>query len=495
MALFLTSLLHILQPGTLFIMTAGVAAGIFIGAMPGLTAIMGVTLLLPFTYGMDPSAGMLMLLSIFFGGIYGGSITAILIKTPGTPASAATVLDGGPLADKGEGGRAVGISTFASFCGGFLSAILCATISPQLAKIALEFGPGEYFALALFGLTIIASISGKSMVKGLISGAIGLILSTVGMDPINGFPRLTFGVTQLYSGFAVVPILIGFFAISNVLVNISDGVQTIFVKQKINRILPTWADMKKCFPISMVCGLIGAFIGAVPAAGADIGAFVSYDLTKRFSKKSKEFGTGIIEGVAAPEAGNNGVTGGAMIPMLTLGVPGDATTALLMGAMTLQGLQPGPMLFKNHADIVFRIFAGMMVANIIMLILGLLGVRLFVKFVSVKPYFLTPVIFIMCIVGSYALRNNFFDIIVTLIAGVIGYFFFKLDVPIPPMVLAVILGPMAETNLRRAFITSKGNLAMFLHRPITVFLLLLAVLSAMTPFFLRMKEKKSVSKT
>jgi putative tricarboxylic transport membrane protein len=471
-------------------MIVGTAGGIFIGAMPGLTALMGVTLFLPFTYGMDAVAGMLMLLAITFGAIYGGSITAILIKIPGTPASAATLLDGVPLAEKGEGGRAVGISTIASFFGGFLSAVICALISPQLAKIALEFGPGEYFALAVFGLSIIASISGKSFAKGLISGTIGLILCSVGMDPITGFPRLTYGIVNLYSGFSVVPLLIGFFAISNILITIDEGVKTIFIQQKVNRVIPTWGDIKKCLPISIRSGLIGTFIGAVPAAGADIGAFVAYDMAKRFSKKSKEFGTGIIEGVAAPEAGNNGVTGGAMIPMLTLGVPGDATTAVLLGALTLQGLQPGPLLFRDHADIVSQIFAGMLVANIIMLILGLLGVRMFVKFVSVKPYLLTPVIFAMCVVGSYALRNNFFDVIVTMIAGVIGYFFTKLDIPYSPMVLALILGPMAESNLRRAFVTSRGSLEIFYTRPITVILLLIAVLSAIGPILLRMREKK-----
>jgi putative tricarboxylic transport membrane protein len=494
MILFFNALLQVLQPDMLLIMALGVAGGIFIGAMPGLTALMGVTLLLPFTYGMEASAGMLVLLSITFGAIYGGSITAILIKTPGTPASAATMLDGGPMADRGEGGRAVGISTVASFFGGFLSALVCTTIAPQLAKVALEFGPSEYFALAVFGLTIIASISGKSLSKGLISGALGLIISTVGMDPISGFPRLTFGITNLYSGFAVVPILIGFFAISNILINIDEQVQSIMVQNKVDRVIPTLKDLKKCLPISINCGLIGTFIGAIPAAGADIGAFVSYDMTKRFSRRSQDFGTGIVEGVAAPEAGNNGVTGGAMIPMLTLGVPGDATTAVLLGALTLQGLQPGPLLFRDHADVVFKIFAGMLVANVIMLILGLLGVRLFIKFVSVKPYLLTPVIFLMCVVGSYALRNNFFDVIITMIAGFIGYFFTKLEIAPSPMVLAIILGPMAESNLRRAFITSHGNLTVFLARPITVALLILAVFSALFPVFLRWKENKKARK-
>ncbi len=490
MGQFLDAVAYVMQPDMLLIMFLGVAGGIFIGAMPGLTALMGVTLLLPFTYGMEATAGMLMLLSITFGAIYGGSITAILIKTPGTPASAATVFDGGPMADRGEGGRAVGISTVASFLGGFLSAIICAAVAPQLARIALEFGPGEYFALAVFGLTIIASVSGNSLSKGLISGMIGLIVSSVGQDHMTGSPRLTFGVTNLLSGFEVVPVLIGLFAIANIIDALRSQVSQLYTPQSVSRVLPSWGDFKKCLPISFRSGLIGTFIGCVPAAGADIGAFVSYDMAKRFSKNPQAFGTGIVEGVAAPEAGNNGVTGGAMVPMLALGVPGDATTAVLLGALTLQGLQPGPMLFREHADTVYQIFAGMLVANVIMLIMGLAGVRLYLKFVSVKQYLLMPVIFLMCVVGSYALRNNFFDVAVMLLAGVVGYFFLKLDIPPSPMVLAIILGPMAESNLRRALIASKGNLAVYAARPITVLLLLMAFASALWPFYVRRREKR-----
>jgi putative tricarboxylic transport membrane protein len=475
------------------LMVVCVIAGIFVGVLPGLTALMGVTLLLPFTYGMDATSGMVMLVCIYFSVIYGGSITAILLKIPGTPASAATLLDGAVMGERGEGGRAIGISTIATFCGGIISSIACASIAPQLARIALEFGPSEYFALAFFGLTIIASVSGKSLSKGLIAGCIGLIISTVGMDPISGFPRLTFGISNLYGGFSVVPILIGFFAIANVIKDINEsGLETTkVVKQKIKRILPSWQDIKTCFPISFGSGIIGTFIGVIPAAGPDIGAWVTYDTAKRVSRKSKQFGTGIVEGVAAPEAGNNAVCGGAMVPMLTLGIPGDATTAVMLGALTMQGLQPGPLLFRDNAPFVFNIFAGMFVANILILILGLAGVRLYAKMVSVKPYVLTPIIFLMCIVGSFALNNNFFDVLVTMIAGFIGYFFLKLEIPIAPMCLAIILGPIAESNLRRAFILSRGDLTVYASRPITIILLALAFLAILIPLILRMKDKKT----
>lgn len=386
----LTALGEILSPQYLLMMIAGTIGGIMIGAMPGLTSVMGVTLLLPFTYGMDPAAGISMLLAISFGAIYGGSITAILIGTPGTPASAATMIEGRQFTARGEGGRAIGLSTFASWIGGTISALVLICVAPQLAKLALKFGPPEYFCLAVFGLTIIASISGKNMLKGIIAGLIGLLLSTIGLDPLTGFSRYSFGVVNLYSGLQTVPLMIGLFAIAQVFMNFKTGVAQNHITQKVTRVLPAREDLKKSLPVSIMCGFIGTFIGIIPAAGADIAAFVSYDVAKKRSKHPEEFGTGCVEGIAAPEAGNNGDTSGALVPMLTLGVPGDATAAVLIGALTLQGLQPGPQLFTEHMDIVNRIFASTLVANFLFLVLGLLGVRLFIKVIQIKPYILTP---------------------------------------------------------------------------------------------------------
>ena len=494
----ITALGELLSPQYLLMMIAGTMGGIMIGAMPGLTSVMGVTLLLPFTYGMDPAAGISMLLAISFGAIYGGSITAILIGTPGTPASAATMIEGRQFTARGEGGRAIGLSTFASWIGGTISALVLICVAPQLAKLALKFGPPEYFCLAVFGLTIIAgnagndgkavfgltiiaSISGKNMLKGIIAGLLGLLLSTIGLDPLTGFSRYSFGVVNLYSGLQTVPLMIGLFAIAQVFMNFRTGVAQNQITQKVTRVLPSKEDLKKSLPVSIMCGFIGTFIGIIPAAGADIAAFVSYDVAKKRSRHPEEFGTGCVEGIAAPEAGNNGDTSGALVPMLTLGVPGDATAAVLIGALTLQGLQPGPQLFTEHMDIVNRIFASTLVANFLFLVLGLLGVRLFIKVIQIKPYILTPIIFVLCILGSYALRNNMFDVGAMLLIAVVGYFFLKLEIPIAPIVLALILGPLAESNLRRSLLLSQGSASIFFTRPICIFFLVLALVSLCWP--------------
>lgn len=477
-----SALFEILQPQFLLMMACGTIGGIIIGAMPGLTSVMGVTLLLPFTYGMDASAGMALLLSISFGAIYGGSITAILISTPGTPASAATVIEGSKFTARGEGGRAVGISTFSSWIGGTISAIVLILVAPQLAKVALSFSAPEYCCLAVFGLTIIASISGKNMLKGIIAGLIGLLLSTIGLDPMTGFSRYSFGIVNLYSGIQTVPLMIGLFAISQVMVNLKEGVKQNVVKQKVTSVIPSKADLKQSLPVAVMCGFIGTFIGIIPAAGADIAAWVSYDVAKKRSKHPELFGTGCVEGLAAPEAGNNGDTSGALVPMLTLGVPGDATAAVLIGALTLQGLQPGPMLFKEHMDTVNHIFASALVANALMLIFGLLLIRVFIKVIQIKSYILTPIIFVLCILGSYAIRNNIFDVGMMLIAAFIGYFMIYLEIPIAPIILALILGPMAESNLRRSLLMSGGSWAIFVTRPVCIFFLLLAVISLLWPF-------------
>lgn len=482
---------YILQPKVLLLMLAGSAGGIMIGAMPGLTSVMGVTLLLPFTFGMDAGAGIAMLLAISFGAIYGGSITAILIHTPGTPASAATMLDGCKFAERGEGGRAIGISTTSSWIGGTISAIILIILAPQLAKLALKFSAPEYCTLALFGLTVIASISGKNMLKGIIAGLVGLLISTIGLDPMTGFSRYSFGVVNLYNGFQVVALMIAFFAVADLFKNFHTGVSQNVVKQKVDRVLPSKEDMREALPVSIRSAIIGTFIGIIPAAGADIAAFVSYDVAKKLSKHPEKFGTGCVEGVAAPEAGNNGDTSGALVPMLTLGVPGDATAAVLIGALTLHGLQPGPLLFTDHADVVHQIFASSLVANLLFLILGLAAIRLFVKVIQIKPYILTPIIFILCIMGSYALRNNMFDVLSMLCFAVVGYFFLYMEIPIAPIVLALILGPMLESNLRRSLLMSQGSWTIFFTRPLSVFFLLLAVVSVCWPLISRKKKAKA----
>lgn len=480
----------ILNPIMILNIVVGVAGGICIGALPGLTATMGVALILPLTFNMDASSGMLLLLGVYIGAIYGGSISAILLKTPGTPASAATAEDGYAFSRRGEGGRALGIATVASFVGGSVSCILLMLISPQLAKLALRFSSPEFFMLALFGLSIIASVSGTSLAKGLLCGCIGLLLSMIGIDNITGYIRFTYNNVNLLSGISFIPVMIGLFAMSQAFISIEEISIKDIVEQKIDRVLPTKEDLKTIFKISPFTGLIGTFIGIVPGAGADIGAFVSYNEVKRLSKYPEKFGTGIPDAIAASEGGNNGVTGGAMIPMLTLGIPGDATAAIMIGALTIQGLQPGPKLFTDNRVLMYTIFAGLLLANVVMLILGLSGIKLFTKVLSIPKTVLVPIIMILCVVGSYAINMNLFDVGVMVFFGIIGYFLQKLKVPTSPAVLALILGPLAESHFRRALLMSGGTALTFVQSPIAMFFCFMSIITLFWPIINKMKLKR-----
>ena len=469
------------NPVTLFTIFVGVAAGISIGAMPGLTSTMGIALLMPLTFAMEPHIGIMLLIGEFIGAIYGGSITAILINTPGTPSAAATVLDGYPFTRRGESGRAIGISTVASFGGGIISGILLIFVAHIIASVALKFSAPETFALAFFGISIISSVSGKSLIKGLLSGCIGLILSLVGIDNITGFTRFAFGTTFLMGGFSFIPVMVGLFAMSQCFLNIEDIEQKNTLTQKITRALPTLQDIKTIWKTILRGGLTGTFIGAMPGAGGDISAFISYDMERRFSKHPQLFGTGIPEGIAAPESSNNGTTGGALIPLLTLGIPGDSNTAVMLGALMIHNLIPGPMLFVQQAATVNTLFIGFMVANIFMLILGLSGIRLFVRIVQIPSRILIPIIIVLCILGSFAINNNFLDVVVMLVAGFFGYILIKGGFPLSPIVLALILGPMAEGNLRRSLVMSQGNPIIFIERPIAAAFIVIGVISLFLP--------------
>lgn len=453
----------------------GVTGGITIGSLPGLTATMGVALLVPFTFGRPPVESLAMLLGIYCGGMYGGSISAILIRTPGTPAAAATVLEGYPMGQRGEAGRALAMALFASFSGGMIGALIMTFLSPFVAGVALEFSYVEYFALALFGLSVIISISGTSIVKGIMSGFFGLLLSTIGMDPISGFPRFVFGRMDLMEGPAFIPTLIGLFAVAELFSNIEKMGVTEKIQARIGQFLPSWADIKTSATNIGKSSLIGTIVGAIPGAGGDIAAFVSYAEAKRSSKHPEKFGTGLIEGVAATESANNACSGGAMIPLLSLGVPGDAVTAVLLGAFIIQGLQPGPLLYKEHLDVVYNVFASMIVANVAMLIVGAVGVRFFAKVIGIQKEILIPIIFVLSLVGSYAMRQNVFDVYLTIGFGVVGYIMQRYHYPLSPILLALILGPMAESNLRRSMVVSGGDWHILFSRPIAVGLMVLAV--------------------
>ncbi len=470
------------NPISLVFIAVGVTAGIILGSLPGLTATMGCALLIPFTFSLPPIQGLVMLMGIFSGGIYGGSISGILIRTPGTPAAAATLLDGHPLSQKGEAGKAIGIATIASFVGGTVGALIMSFLSPQIARFGLRFGPPEFFALAIFGLSMIVSISGKSILKGFISAIFGLLIATIGFDPLSGVPRFHFGNPNLLGGVEFIPALIGLFGFAQVFRNVEKMEIIPHIKSKVGKILPGRKETLKLLPTMVKSGAMGTFIGSVPGLGCDVAAFIAYGEAKRTSKTPEEFGKGSLVGIAAPEAANNGGTGGAMIPMLTLGIPGDAVTAVLLGALTIHGLQPGPLLFRDHIDIVFPIFAGMILCQIALLIIGLSGAKLFARLINIDRRVLTPVIFLLCIMGSYAMRFSFFDVGLALVVGIVAYFMEYGGFSVSPILLALILGPMAEQNMRRSFMLSHGDPMIFVTRPISLIFLLLTVVITITSY-------------
>jgi len=487
---------QIMDPMLLLYLFLGVAVGIFAGALPGLTATMSVALALPLTFGMPPAAGILLLIGVYKGAIKGSAIPSILLNTPGTPASAATVMDGFAFAKRGEAGRALGLSATASTVGGLISCVIVILVAPQLARFALRFSSPEFFLLAVFGLTIIASVSGKNMAKGVLVGFFGMMLSMVGIDVVTGFSRYTFGNVNLLGGISFIPAMIGLFAMAEVFSNIEDLAEKTMEVQKVSKIVPTRKDLKAIFKTGGIHGVLGTFIGIIPGAGAEIAAFVSYSLQKQTAKNPEDYGTGIPEGVIAPESSSNAQTGGALIPMLTLGIPGDATTAVLIGALTIQGLQPGPLLFQNHPVLVYTIFVGMFLANIFMLIIGLSTINLFAKILSIPKSILTTIIIILSIVGSFAINMNYFDVFVMLGFGILGYFMKKLDVPVAPATIGLILGPMAERHFRTALIMSGGDYTVFFSSPISIVFILLIIGSFALPIVKgKFAKKKLEAKT
>jgi putative tricarboxylic transport membrane protein len=475
--LMMSSYGAVFTPSVMLLIAVGVTAGIVIGALPGLTATMGVALLVPLTFGRPPLESLSMLMGIYAGAMYGGAISAILIRTPGTPAAAATVLEGYPMARRGEAGRAMAMALFASFFGGVAGAVIMTLASPLVSSFALRFGPIEYFGLALFGLSVIISISGRSLIKGFMSAFFGLLICTIGFDPISGYPRYTFGAMEMMEGPPFIPTLIGLFAVSEVFnESLKSGVVK-SVTAKLDQYLPSWADIKYCFKELCRSSVIGSVVGAIPGAGGDIASFISYGEAKRASKNPELYGKGQIEGLAASECANNACQGGAMIPLLSLGVPGDAVTAVLLGAFTIQGLQPGPLLYTEHIDIVYQIFASMMVAQFAMQFIGMAGIQLFARVIMVDRSILTPAIFVMAMVGAFAMRSNIFDVYTTLVFGMIGFVMMRYDFPLSPILLALILGPMAEANLRRAMVMSGGEWSILVSSPIAVTMMVLAVVS------------------
>ena len=478
------------QPINLVAMAVSVAIGIMIGALPGLSAAMGVALLIPITFGMPASTGLIVLAGVYCGAIFGGSISAILIHTPGTPASAATAIDGYQLTLKGKAGKALGTAIISSFFGGLLSCISLYFFAPALAKLAMAFGSPEYFWLSIFGLTIIAGVSTDSLLKGLISGALGLLLSTVGMDPMNGVFRFTFGQAALYEGLPFTATLIGLFSMSQVLVLAEKKIRKAGELVKFDdRVLLNRKEMKLIAPTIVRSWIIGNLIGILPGAGASIASFMGYNEARRASKHKEDFGHGSIEGIAGSEAANNAVTGGSLIPTLTLGIPGESVTAVLMGGLLIQGMQPGPDLFNKFSGVTYTFFAGFVLVQFFMLVIGLLGAKGFAKLSRVSDAILIPVVFSLSVVGSYAIRNSMVDVGVMFAFGVLGYLIKKFDLNPAAIVLALILGPIGEKGLRRALLLSGGNPSILLSTPICWGLLVLCIFGIFSPIIMKKVEQ------
>ena len=484
--------INALTPINLLMMIGGVAMGIVIGCMPGLSAAMGVALMLPMTFTMEPETGLIVLGAIYCGAIFGGSISAILIHTPGTPASAATAIEGYQMTLKGQAGKALFTACWSSFWGGLLSCISLYFFAPLLAQLALKFMSAEYFWLSIFGLTIIAGVSSKSLIKGLMSGAFGLMLSTIGLDPITGVKRFMFGQSFLAEGVNTTCALIGLFSMSQVFILAEKKIVKRAKASKVtDKMRLSRKEIRTLWPTIIRSWIIGNLTGILPGAGASIACFVGYNTAKQFSKNKKDFGHGAIEGVAGSEAANNAVTGGSLIPTLTLGIPGESVTAVLMGGLIIQGLTPGPELFTKYAPMTYTFFAGFVLVQFFMLAVGLIGCKGFANIARLSDAILIPCVTVLCVVGSYAIHKNILDVVVMLIFGVIGYAMRKFDLNTAAVVLALILGPIGEKGLRNALRVSQGSISVLFSSVVDWVLIALCIVGVLSPFFMNKMEKKS----
>lgn len=473
----------------LLIIVCGVIIGIMVGAMPGLSPSTGVALLVPFSYTMSPALAVVLLVSIYISSNYGGSITAVLINTPGTPAAAATALDGYPLTQKGEAGKGLGMSLIASTIGGIFGVIILIVFAVPLAKLAISFHPADYFALAIFGLTTVGSLGSGSVSKAMVAVLFGLLVNTVGLDPISGVSRFSFGIDQLYDGFSLIPALIGLFALSVVFTAFEKGQFGSTIVDKVSGGFPTFRESWKTKFTIVRSSILGTIIGIFPGAGATIASFISYNIAQRTSKEPETFGKGAMDGVAASEAANSSSVGGALIPLLALGIPGSATDAVLIGALQLHDITPGPLLFQSNPEIVYGIFASLIIANAIMLVLGLYGVRYFAKVVEVPASVLFPMILAIALIGSFAVRSSFFDVGACFAFGVIGWIFKRYNYPVAPIVLGIVLGGLLEENFRRAVMMEGPTV--FLTQPLAATMLAIAGLLFLWPIYRNYKAKKS----
>lgn len=484
--MFFTGFAAVLTFKVMALIFLGVVVGIIFGSIPGLTATMAVALCIPLTFGMDITAAISLLIGLYVGGVSGGLISAILINIPGTPSSVATCFDGSPLAKRGEAGKALGVGIVASFLGGLLSVFALIFLAPPLSTIALKFGPFEYFAIAVFSLTLIASLSGKSMPKGLLACLIGMMMAFVGIAPVDATPRFTFGIDQLSSGFDLLPVLIGLFAVTEVMKEsegcwikgrVYDAAKHKIALGKIKGFGFTLVEaltQKLNFIRSFVIGLV---IGILPGIGGGTSNLLAYAVAKSQSKTPEKFGTGVIDGIVASETSNNAAVGGAFLPLLTLGIPGDTVTAMLLGGFMIHGVTPGPLLLTSHGHLVYAIFAALIIAHFVMLIVEFWGLRIFVKALDIPKHILLPIIISLCVVGAYGLNNDMTDVWSLLLFGLLGFGLEKQGYPLAPLILGFILGPMVETNLRRGLMHTGGDFMPFLFQPIAALFFALTILS------------------
>jgi putative tricarboxylic transport membrane protein len=472
------------EPYNFMLILAGLLIGTVIGVLPGIGATMTTALLLPFTMVMQPIPAMCMLLSLYCANGFAGAISAILVNVPGSSSAMVTCLDGYPLAKRGEAGRALGMATVASTIGGIFSVLVMVICAPLLARVAYQFGPPEYFALTLFGLSMVASAGGANTGRNLIAGGLGVLLATVGIDYTSGADRFTFGHIELSNGLQTVPVLIGLFAITELLMQIhSLNVVVERIAMKAMK-LPTLADYKKTWKAILAGSGIGTFIGILPAEGGTVASIVSYAEVKRWSRNKKEFGHGSLEGLAAAEAANNAATGGAMVPTLALGIPGSAVTAVILVGLSAQGVRPGPFLFQHQPDFIYAIFAIMMIANVLWLVFGMFGAKIFALLTLVPNAVLWPSVFALSVVGSYGLDQSMLDVWVMLAFGIVGYIMKRFGFSVVPLAMGLILGDMLENPFKQSMLIFEQDWTLFFHRPIVLFFFACALLGIFSPYIL-----------
>lgn len=481
-----------LQPVNLLFCFLGVLMGTLVGVLPGLGPLGAIAILLPATFRMSPVTAIIMLAGIYYGAMYGGSTTSVLVNIPGEAASVVTCLDGHEMAKRGRAGAALGIAAFGSFIAGTLGLAGLMLFAAPLARFGLRFGPPEYFGVIFLGLTLIVYLSQGSILRSLIMGGVGLILSCVGLDRITGSTRMTFDMLELWNGIDMVSLGMGLFGISEILITLEESVAPEILKTEIKNLLPNISDWMQAKGAILRGSVLGFFLGILPGGGAVISSFLSYGLEKRLSKTPERFGKGAIEGVAGPESANNAATSGAFVPFLTLGIPPNVVMALLFGALLIHGIRPGPFLLRDHPDLFWGLISSMYMGNVMLLVLNLPLIPLWVQVLKIPYRILFPLILLFCIIGSYSLNNNSFDVLVMIIFGVLGYLFRKFGYEGAPLILAFVLGPMLELNLRQSLLFSHGSFVIFFTRPISAVAILLAITLFLTSFIPYVKKGKKM---